>query len=96
MMQWIPQLGSVPLYVSAVCSFIGSCVLTPLSRTPNIPGFIMNGILLFAGCVLGNMAGSMVMFPLGATFEKPIIMSAVGMTVSGILLLMVFSRATKE
>lgn len=96
MLLWIQDLGTVPLYVSAVCGFIGSCVLTPVSRTPNIPGFIMNGILLFAGCVLGNLAGRMIVFPLSATFEKPIIMSAAGMTVTGILLLIVFSRPAKD
>lgn len=89
-------VGPWAVPTAAVCAFVGSFILTPLTKFPGVLTFALNAILLFAGAMAGNILGKGLDFPITKIFEKPVILSLAGMTVTGILLVAVFLRNSRS
>lgn len=86
------EIGPWALPTAAACAVIGSLILTPLTRFPGILTYFINAILLFGGGVAGNILGRHYELPITQVLEKPVMLSMAGMTVTGILILVIFFR----
>ncbi len=90
------QLPHTVLPVALVCAVCGSVVLSRFTRWLGPWTLLINGAALFAGAYAANVLLSSIYLPLNRFFERPLLISFLGMTVVSIPMLLLSQRRSNE
>lgn len=90
------QLPHTVLPVALVSAVCGALVLSRFTRWLGPWTLFINGGALFVGAYAANLLLSGVSMPLNRFFERPLLVSFIGMTVVSIPLLMLSQRRSNE
>jgi hypothetical protein len=86
------DLPSTTVPMALVCAVVGAFVLSMYTRWLGPATAVINGLALFAGAYLANVVGIGLNLPFERFYVAPILLSFAGMSVTALLVLLVFAR----
>jgi hypothetical protein len=86
------ELPSTTVPVALVCAVVGAAVLSMYTRWLGPATIVINGLVLFAGAYLANVVGIGLNLPFERFYAAPILLSFAGMSVIGLLMLLVLAK----